>query len=353
MEHPIVETGFALVATLKSVAAANPVFMSTAEQGDRVDRRWPRSRRQVAELKLRVLACAQDVAETTAARDAGDWLAHATRSRPEDTRADLGWRSRWTAATPCSVTRCGTGPRTWPRRRSSPVPWTACRVRSPPRSWGWRRSGWSAMRAEFGPRQLARLGRRILDVVAPEIADAAEAKRLAALEAAAHRKTRLSLRRVGDGTTRITGLLPDAAATRLATYLEAFTNPRKDPEGRGPVLTQAGDPLDRLPYPRRLGEAFLHLLEVVDPKRLPVHGGDATTLLITMPLEHSAPGWAPRRSSAPPTSPATTTAATSPPPKPAAWPATRTSSPRSSAGSRRSWTKAAPSGCSPEPSTRP
>ncbi len=51
------------------------------------------------------------------------------------------------------------------------------------------------------------------------------------------------------------------------------------------MLTRAGDPLDRLPYPRRLGEAFLHLLEVVDPKRLPVHGGDATTLLITIPLE--------------------------------------------------------------------
>jgi hypothetical protein len=82
--------------------------------------------------------------------------------------------------------------------------------------------------AQFGPRQLARLGRRIVEVVAPQIADAAEARALARLEEKAHRATRLAFHRVGDGTTRITGLLPDLAATRLVTYLEAFTNPRKD-----------------------------------------------------------------------------------------------------------------------------
>ena len=85
--------------------------------------------------------------------------------------------------------------------------------------------------------------------------------------------------------TRITGLLPDAAATRLATYLEAFTNPRKDPEARGTRLTTSQDPVTRLPYGRRLGEAFCQLLECVDPTRLPLHGGAATTIMITMSLE--------------------------------------------------------------------
>ena len=41
----------------------------------------------------------------------------------------------------------------------------------------------------------------------------------------------------------------------------------------------------RLPYPRRLGEAFCQLLENLDPKRLPVHGGDATTMIVTIPFE--------------------------------------------------------------------
>ncbi len=129
--------------------------------------------------------------------------------------------------------------------------------------------------AEFGPRQLAQIGRRIVEVVAPQIADEVEARALARLEAQAHRATRLSFHRVGDGTTRIIGLLPDLAATRLVTYLEAFTNPRR--QGSGP---------DRRPYPRRLGKAFVRFLEAVDPARLPVHGGDATTVVIT--IDHHA-----------------------------------------------------------------
>ena len=40
-----------------------------------------------------------------------------------------------------------------------------------------------AQAAVFGPKELARLGRRILEVVAPEIAEEAEARRLAELEA--------------------------------------------------------------------------------------------------------------------------------------------------------------------------
>jgi Domain of unknown function (DUF222) len=116
-------------------------------------------------------------------------------------------------------------------------------------------------------------------VVAPEITDAVEARRLAALEADAHRRTRLCLRRVGDGTTQISGLLPDAAATRLAGYLEAFTNPR-----RTSAEDHSPDPLTRPAYPRRLGQAFCQLLESLDPTRLPLHRGHATTVAVTIPL---------------------------------------------------------------------
>lgn len=37
--------------------------------------------------------------------------------------------------------------------------------------------------------------------------------------------------------------------------------------------------------PRRLGQAFCTLLESLDPRRLPLHGGDATTVLVT--LDHT------------------------------------------------------------------
>lgn len=43
--------------------------------------------------------------------------------------------------------------------------------------------------------------------------------------------------------------------------------------------------MGRLAYPRRLGEAFCHLIETLDPSRLPLHAGDATTLIITTTLD--------------------------------------------------------------------
>lgn len=107
------------------------------------------------------------------------------------------------------------------------------------------------------------------------------------------------MRRQGDGTTRLSAVLPDAVATRLATYLESYANPRRDESpvgvptggtapGRadpGPDAPTAHDPVARLAYPRRLGEAFCQFLESLDPKRLPIHGGDATTVIVTIPFE--------------------------------------------------------------------
>ena len=139
-----------------------------------------------------------------------------------------------------------------------------------------------AQAAEFGPKELGRIGRRILDVVAPEIAEAAEAARLAEQEAHAAERARLTMRRLGDGTTRISGRVPDAVATRFATYLEAFANPRR--EGAGAPSDGVGDVVVRAAYPRRMGDALAQLLEAIDPTRLPLHGGDATTVVVTIPL---------------------------------------------------------------------
>ena len=149
-----------------------------------------------------------------------------------------------------------------------------------------------ACAGEFGPKELGRIGRRVLDVVAPEIAEAAEAARLADLETSAAERTRMTMRRQGDGTTRLSALVPDAVATRLATYLEAFANPRAPhaktcdnaPASESDDIGVTGDPFTRLPYPRRMGEAFARFLETADPTRLPIHGGDATTVIVTIPL---------------------------------------------------------------------
>ena len=74
-----------------------------------------------------------------------------------------------------------------------------------------------------------------------------------------------------DGTARITGVVPAEAAHRFRTYLQAFTQP-------GKLETDLARP-DQL-----TGHAFCDLLERIDPTTLPAHGGDATTVIVTIPL---------------------------------------------------------------------
>ena len=72
------------------------------------------------------------------------------------------------------------------------------------------------------------LGSRILDVVAPEVGEEQERKRLEDEERQARKTTSPDHPRPhGDGTTTIRIRVPDATADRLLTYLHAWTNPRK------------------------------------------------------------------------------------------------------------------------------
>ena len=57
--------------------------------------------------------------------------------------------------------------------------------------------------ATFAPRELRNLGRRILDVVAPEVGEDAERRKLEDEERKARRTTTLTTRVNGDGTTTI------------------------------------------------------------------------------------------------------------------------------------------------------
>ncbi len=121
-----------------------------------------------------------------------------------------------------------------------------------------------------------------MDVLAPEIAEEEEAKRLEREEAAAREKASLKFRDLGDGSTRMLGLLPTPAVARLKTYLDAHTNPtRRTRHG----TDEANPDLVRTPFHRRRAWAFIDLLELIDPDTLPEHGGDATTVVVTIGIE--------------------------------------------------------------------
>jgi hypothetical protein len=135
------------------------------------------------------------------------------------------------------------------------------------------------MEAEtFDPRRLRILGRRILEVVAPDVADEHARRALDDEEAHAEAVTFLRVRRRGDGTTDLHARLADAVAARLLTNLHAYTSPRQPAQ-------QQQVPADRQPYDRELGHALGSLLEHLDPHRLPLHGGDATTVVVTVGLD--------------------------------------------------------------------
>ena len=279
----------ALDAALTGVADLNPAFLSTADKSHALTQLAAIEAR-VGELRFRVMASASDLAEQGADRNLAGWLVRTQRVRRADAAADV----RLAAALDRHRHRLADA------LQGGFVNVDQARVIVAALGDLPARVGEEVVEkaelalieyaAEFGPTELARLGQRILDVVAPEVADAEEARRLERLEAQAAERQRLTLRSLGDGTTRLSAVVPDATAARLATYLHAFTSPRQEngeprneisedrPEG-GAVGGMGAA------YPRRLAQAFGQLLECLDPTRLPLHGGDATTLTVTVQLE--------------------------------------------------------------------
>jgi hypothetical protein len=130
------------------------------------------------------------------------------------------------------------------------------------------------------PRQLRVVGRHLLDVVAPDVAEARERDRLDRQDAAAYAQARFSMRALGDGTTQGWFRLPDLHAAILKGALEAISAPRKND-------TPTPDPVTgRLPdHATLMGQAMCELLEHLPIGGYGEHGGLAATLLVTLDHE--------------------------------------------------------------------
>jgi uncharacterized protein DUF222/HNH endonuclease len=144
------------------------------------------------------------------------------------------------------------------------------------------------------------LGRRVLEVLDPEAADAEEGRRLEAEEEAAARTTYLHLYDNGDGTHTGRFKLPDLHATILTTMLHAITSPTQH-TGRHPGSATDTDGRDtsdtrdtsaastghatvrgRVPRPELLGHAFCALLERIPADRLPSAAGMNATIVVLL-----------------------------------------------------------------------
>ena len=273
--HPLLAGADDIESALEEMSASEPVFLDPDAKRTLLSR-LARLESRLRAVRLRTMAVADDVAAQQGARDVAALLTHDTRGDAAEHRRDLALAEsldrRWTAVR----TALGEGTINVAQalvitRALDALPGE----RLEPEVLAKAEAHLVAEAAHRGPRELRVLGRQILEVVAPEVHEHEEGRRLDAEERRARERTSLSSSNLGDGTTRFVIRIPDAAAARLRTYLEAFTAPRHRGPGEG----------DRMPMTRRLGEAFCSLLEATDPRRLPVHGGDATTVIVTIPLE--------------------------------------------------------------------
>ena len=226
---------------------------------------------QLADLRLRLLAAAGDVAENSAARDAGAWLAHATQRDPRQAHGEWRLAKILDARYPEVSSGMRTGEVSEAQARVIAAALDELPAEVPALVARSAEVELVKLAHTYNPRELRIAGRRILELVAPDIADEHEARALEREEQRAREKCSIRLRSRGDGTTALTGVLPDSAAARLNAYLEALISPRQH--------------LDPAPRHRLMGQAFCTLLEHLDPATLPDHGGDATTIMVTIPLD--------------------------------------------------------------------
>lgn len=337
LPHPVLGCVETIAAALDYVADLDASYLTGAQKRSALLGLTTQLGR-VEELRLRVLAAGQalgDVAADDASRDAAAWLAH---------HAHLD-RGKARHLTRLATHLTDSYPALGAALRAGQVDLAQAEVIAralgelpddlDPTMLQLAEETLIAQAATFNPRDLRTLGRRVLAHIAPDIADDYEARALADEEAHAHQSTFARFHRRGDGTTDLHARLADSVAERLQRYLHAYTSPRHadhptanpetnpetNPEanpasssgtntagaacvGESPGTPDptvpvpqpqagsarqsdesAGGPAgapDRRPYDQRLGHALGSLLEHLDPRRLPIHGGDATTVIVTI-----------------------------------------------------------------------
>ncbi|MDO3398125.1 DUF222 domain-containing protein [Nocardioides sp. SOB44] len=137
------------------------------------------------------------------------------------------------------------------------------------------------------------LGRRILEVVAPEVAEAWEAEQL---DREAEKSAVFRMREDGHGRIKGSFTVPLLVGQMLERALLAFAAPKHQIGSR--AAADADDEQVPVPVPvrrptaQRLGAAFVELVERLDPKELPKAGGVNATVVVTMTLDSLKDGLA-------------------------------------------------------------
>jgi Domain of unknown function (DUF222) len=255
---------------LDEVADLDPMYLTTSQKQEllvAVERQTSR----LAALQTRTLAAAGDVAEAHGTRHAGAWLAHETRQDPPEGRSAQrlaeGLDQRW----PILAQAYAAGSVSTAQTRVIGHALDDLPADLDPGLRSRAEAHLVEQAAHFCPRHLKVLGCRVLEVLAPDVAEAHEAKLLEREEQEAWDHSSITHRRLGNGRSRAVVTLPDSVMDRWLTQLHAFTSPRREHQT---------PPAERVPYPRKLAHAFRALLERIPEDWLPQHGGTTTAVVV-------------------------------------------------------------------------
>ncbi|QIK74357.1 HNH endonuclease signature motif containing protein [Nocardioides piscis] len=119
------------------------------------------------------------------------------------------------------------------------------------------------------------LGRRLLEVIDPEAADAEEARRLEAEEREARAAASFTMSDDGHGRCHGRFTLPTLHAEMLRKHLMALASTSRP----------ATEPGERVLSRHRMGRAFMDYIESRPPDTVPSAGGVPATVVVTMELE--------------------------------------------------------------------
>ncbi|MDR7252305.1 hypothetical protein J2X46_001281 [Nocardioides sp. BE266] len=276
--HPIIECAADLSAVVKQVSGVEPSFMSTSEKEAALVA-LAAARSELDALFVRVLASADDIAVAHGLRDAAAWLAVETRATHREARRDLAL-GRGLEAHPAVDHDLAAG-----RVRTEQARVVVEAVDALPAtvSIETRADAEHALldlARQHDARDLRQIGKRILDVVAPEIGESHEAAVLAAEESRADAAVELTLIDDGEGRCHGRFIVPSHVGAMLKRHLLALANPARHAEDE---LRDVSGELK--PLRRRLGEAFIEYVERYPTDRAPQTAGVNATVMVTLTLD--------------------------------------------------------------------
>ena len=276
--HPIVGFTRALGGALDRVLVCEPAFL-TVDEKRAVLVELARQRARLEALELGVLAAADrdDVGAETGATSTGAWLSHVTLAD----RAEAAAKVKLARALDDEYRATAAGLAAGDYSTAHAAVMVKAIADLPADL-----DPGLVVRAEktlveeahhLTPKQLRTVGRHLLEVVAPDVLEAAEKDRLDRADAAAFANARLSMRSLGDGTTVGWFRLPDLHAAILKTTVEAVIAPRKNTKPEpDPVTGRVPD------HATRMGQGLCEILEHLPTDGYGDHGGLAATLVVTV-----------------------------------------------------------------------